>query len=251
MPAPSTILDLGHQPLANAYADTAEQSVALPRYPLKVVRDGDVLHLTEAVPPEILYTGYPYRSGVSAPFRDHCAHLAQYASRFNPRSVMDIGGNDGTMLTHFRGERWNVEACADFKDENECKAINFIHGTWPCVAPHVDMIISTNVFQHTEGYLAFIDAVAHTLNDNGVWILEFPWMANTVMSGQYDQVYHEHYYYWNLTPLRRVAGYYGLRIIDAQGFAIHGGSMRIVFQKSKGDHHPATEMFAGHEKLAD
>jgi len=62
---------------------------------------------------------------------------------------------------------------------------------------------------------------------DGVWILEFPYTLNTLKTLQFDQFYHEHYYYWLVTPLVKLFKQYGLKIIHAQQTAIHGGSMLL------------------------
>ena len=49
----------------------------------------------------------------------------------------------------------------------------------------------------------------------------------TLATGQFDQFYHEHYYYWLLTPLVKLFNSYGLKIIHLQTSDIHGGSMRL------------------------
>ena len=67
--------------------------------------------------------------------------------------------------------------------------------------PKADIITSTNVFQHTPGVEKFLAAVRKHLADTGVWILEFPYTLRTFETLQFDQFYHEHFYYWLVTPL--------------------------------------------------
>jgi hypothetical protein len=62
---------------------------------------------------------------------------------------------------------------------------------------------------------------------DGVWILEFPYTLDTIATGQFDQFYHEHYYYWLITPLEELFKQYGLRIIACLPQSIHGGTMRL------------------------
>lgn len=50
-------------------------------------------------------------------------------------------------------------------------------------------------------------------------------------TNQYDQTYHEHIYYYLLTPLFDLFCQEGLKIIDISEQAIHGGTLRVISRK--------------------
>jgi hypothetical protein len=50
---------------------------------------------------------------------------------------------------------------------------------------------------------------------------------------QFDQFYHEHYYYWLVTPLDKLFKKYGLNIFHAEELPIHGGTMRLWITNKK------------------
>ena len=89
------------------------------------------------------------------------------------------------------------------------------------------VIVSTNVFQHTENIGEFVKGIHRVLTQDGVWCLEFPYWRKDLETYQYDQVYHEHIYYYLLTPLCSLFEQYGLEIIDVSEQKIHGGSLRF------------------------
>lgn len=93
-------LDLGLQPLANELRQPGSPEPE--RFPLAVERCPEcaLSQLSTVVPPERLYTAaYPYRSGVSATWREHCRGIA----RMLPSGLMlDIGANDGTLVNMCR-----------------------------------------------------------------------------------------------------------------------------------------------------
>jgi hypothetical protein len=204
------------------------------QFPLKAVVEEDLtIHLDHAVDPEILYKHYLYRSGVSQPYIDHCAALFHSFKHLRHGTIIDIGGNDGTLLKTFQAQSdlplylVNVDASESFKQDNEDAGILFINDYWSDAveAPKADIIISTNVFQHTKDIHAFMRGIQKHLD--GVWILEFPYTLDTIATGQFDQFYHEHYYYWLITPLEELFKQYGLRIIARLPQSIHGGTMRL------------------------
>lgn len=65
-----------------------------------------------------------------------------------------------------------------------------------------------------------------------MWILEFPYSLRTLQTLQFDQFYHEHFYYWLITPLVKLFKEYGLKIIHYKEVAIHGGSMQLWMTNS-------------------
>jgi hypothetical protein len=91
--------------------------------------------------------------------------------------------------------------------------------------PKADLIFTTNAFQHTPYAARFVEGIAEKLD--GTWILEFPYTLNTLKTLQFDQFYHEHYYYWLVKPLKKLFSQFGLKIFHAEEVDIHGGSMRL------------------------
>ena len=230
----TVFLNLGNQPLANQLHKTREDSIFAKRYPLCAIKEKDqTIHLDTAVPPEILYHTYVYNSGVSAPYKEHCRKMFYSFRHLKHDTIIDIGGNDGTLLKTFQEESnvplklINVDASASFKEQNEAAGITYTNAFFSdeLNLPKANIITSTNVFQHTKDIHRFLRGIQKVLD--GVWILEFPYSLRTFQTLQFDQFYHEHYYYWLVTPLVQLFKQYGLKIIHAEEQPIHGGSIRL------------------------
>lgn len=236
------LLDLIDQPLVNNLKDTAEEALHAKRYPLKALYQEDLtIHLDTEVPPNELYAHYLYRSGVNGPYIDHCKKMYEKVAHLNLETVMDIGGNDGTLLKAFREHSqthsfWsgkppkrfiNVDASSNLREVNEEAGIEYHCGFFSdqMDLPKANLIVSTNVFQHTKDIHSFVRGIVKHLD--GVWVLEFPYTLTTLLTLQFDQFYHEHYYYWLISPLVDLFNAYGLRIIHLEEQPIHGGSMRM------------------------
>ena len=228
------LLDLGKQPLVNNLCDSEVSSLLAEKFPLRAVVEDDLtIHLDYAVDPQILYGNYLYRSSTSKPYTEHCKALFDSIKHLRHDTIIDIGGNDGALLKAFQCNSTeeltliNVDASATFKQDNEDAGIRFVNDFWGdhLDLPKADIITSTNVFQHTKDIHAFLRGIQKFLD--GVWVLEFPYAAETIETEQFDQFYHEHYYYWLLTPLEGLFHQYGLRIIHYQKQDIHGGTMRL------------------------
>lgn len=237
-----TLLDLVDQPLVNNLSLSMHEALHAKRYPLRAVYQDDLtIHLDTEVPPSELYANYLYRSGVNQPYIDHCKGMYHSLSHLNIETIIDIGGNDGTLLKTFRNEarteQWwsgrgprrliNVDASESFKQINEDAGIEYHCGFFNehMDLPKANLIVSTNVFQHTKDIHSFLRGIAKHLD--GIWVLEFPYALTTLSTCQFDQFYHEHYYYWLIAPLAKLFEGYGLRILHMKEMSIHGGSMRM------------------------
>jgi hypothetical protein len=251
-----TILDLGTQPLVNNLCNSKEEAMEAEQFPLRAVVEKDLtIHLDYAVNPEVLYKHYLYRSGVSQPYIDHCKQLYRNLHHLNLSTVIDVGGNDGTLLNSFREESkeldfWsgtkptrfiNVDMSENLREVNERAGNEFVCGQFndEMDLPKANLIVSTNVFQHTKDVHAFMRGIVKFLD--GVWVLEFPYTLETITTGQFDQFYHEHYYYWLISPLEKLFQQYGLRIIGLMPQAIHGGTMRL-WMTNKASGSPALDL---------
>lgn len=229
------IINLGELPLVNNLFKSKFESINAKKYGLTVIEEENLLmKLDVEIPSEDMFETYLYRSSINKPYIDHCKEMWKYIENFGPKRIADIGGNDGALLSTFQKmsknklDLVNIDASASFKNDNEKNGITYIQDYWgdKIFEKKFDVITSTNVFQHNPNYRKFLQGISNNLN--GVWLLEFPYFLETVRTDQFDQIYHEHVFYWLLTPLYYLFKEYGLKIIDVSLQDIHGGSMRIV-----------------------
>lgn len=228
------LLNLGLQPLVNNLCISREAALAAKEYPLCALIDNDLtIKLNTAVPSDELYKDYLYFSGISMPYVQHCRALWHKVAHLRHNTIIDIGGNDGTLLKALQSQTdeklnlYNVDASQTFRDVNEAAGITYINDYFnkDTDVPKADLIFTTNAFQHTPDAARFVEGIAAKLD--GTWILEFPYTLRTIQTLQFDQFYHEHYYYWLVKPLKKLFSQFGLKIYHAEEQEIHGGSMRL------------------------
>ena len=101
-------LSLGPTPLANRFLNREQLEETEPYFPLDVYFCNTccLVQLVDIVPAQVLFREYPYLTGVSSPMKTHFAALAEEIVQeyhLDPGSlVVDIGSNDGTLLSSFR-----------------------------------------------------------------------------------------------------------------------------------------------------
>lgn len=255
------LLDLGNQPLVNNLFYTKEESLKAKKYPMSSTIDNNLLiKLNISIPPEKLYESYLYHSSVNKPYLFHCQKMWHSLKHLKHDVIIDVGGNDGTLLKAFRSQTKdhltliNVDASSSFREENLNAGIEYINSYFnpDLDLPKADIITSTNVFQHTSNVEKFLEGVSKHLSSDGVWILEFPYTLKTFQTLQFDQFYHEHYYYWLVTPLSKILNEYNLRIINIEEQDIHGGTLRLwIKRKSNSNPTGADEEYIRMESLFD
>jgi novobiocin biosynthesis protein NovU/D-mycarose 3-C-methyltransferase len=240
-------LDLGDIPLVNNLCSTRESSLACKRYPLSVqlFQGSGLSCLTELIPKEELFSHYLYKSGVSKPYISHCSQMYDYLDKYVNLEyggiVVDIGGNDGSLLNEFKKKNGtltliNVDPCIEFADENMREGISYhnaFFGEEVVLPAKATLIISTNVFQHNWDIRSFVKGVHENLDTNGIWCLEFPYWLTTILTDNYDQVYHEHVYYYILSSLLTLFKQEGLKVINVSYHPIHAGTLRVISAKEE------------------
>jgi hypothetical protein len=193
----------------------------------------------------VLFDHYLYLSGVSASFKAHLERMADGLVgqlKLGPGAkVVDIGGNDGTLLHAFQQhgcQVLNIEPAANVAELSQRRSIP----TWSryfdadcaddilAFSGPVDLVTATNVFAHVDDVGELLRNVRRVLVPGGSLVIEVPDARIMLQSGTYDLVYHEHLSYWTPASLHCVAGANGLFIHSIQPVNSHGGSLRVQFQ---------------------
>lgn len=243
------LLSLGPIPLANSFLRKDQLDAPEPYYPLDVCfcNGCGLVQLAQVVAPEIMFKDYAYLTGTSEPMKAHFARLADNAIQKLdlPKGslVLDIGSNDGTLLSNFQKHGMRVlgiepatnvaklassrgiETMDDFFDERLAHKIRL-------ETDQPRIILATNVFAHVHDLSSFLGGVTHLLADDGVFIIEVPYLVDMLHKVEFDTIYHEHLSYFAVRPLMTLLNKFGMGIADVERISVHGGSIRVYVQKS-------------------
>ena len=249
------ILFFGETPLANAFrlpSDTSPEVFA----PLVVNMCGrcKLVQLRDVVDPSVLFRNYLYVSGTSVSFVAHFAAYAKsVAERFkltNDSLVVDIGSNDGVLLSQFKelGTKiLGVDPAEDIATQASARGIPTVAAFFTSdVATEIEkthgkasIITANNVFAHTDDVMLFASTVRELLQEDGVFIFEVQYLKDLVEKNLFDIVYHEHLCYYHLMPLIPFFDKLGMRVFDVERVETHGGSIRVFVGHTSGPHERA------------
>lgn len=252
-------LDLGFQPHSDQFRLSLDEPEL--QYPLRLerCRGCGFVQLDYVVPPSDLYQAdYLYESSITQTGSAHWAELASTVSKKlglgQGCGVIDIGSNDGTLLSKFASLGMNVhgiDPCAEIADIAIRNGIPTVKDFFSEDAlrtamkglPRTDLVTGTNVFAHIDDLDAILQAVTETIGD-GVFVFESPYFGNFYEGLQYDTVYHQHLSYLALRPLIPFFEKYDLPIFDVECTPIHGGSFRVYAGRSRERRVAVDEMLA-------
>ena len=239
-----SVLFLGYLPPVNSMRQIGTAAHEEAWYPAELLVC-PMCHLTQlgfAVEPEILFPpDYPYTSGTTRVLRDNFADLyAEVQARIGlgPGDlVVDVGSNDGTLLSNFAiaghpvvgiepslkaelAVERGIPTRMSFFDSAAVQGILDDYGQ-----PRV--VTATNVFAHIHNVHAVLHNLKQLVGDSGVFISESHYLPGLVDSLQYDTIYHEHLRYYSLTSLNNLLVQHGFRIFHVRRIPTHGGSLRV------------------------
>jgi len=90
-----------------------------------------------------------------------------------------------------------------------------------------DVIIANNVLAHVPEINGFVRGIGLLLKDDGVAVIECPYLRELIEHCEFDTMYHEHVFYYSVTALANLFKQHGLVLFRVKPIAIHGGSLRL------------------------
>lgn len=237
-------LDLGVTPLANGLIKPGNVDKNEPKFPLMVYycRDCSLSQLSVVVNPEILFRDYFYMSSISNTFKTHCntisSDLIDTIKLDQNDLVVDIASNDGCLLQEFQKKQiktLGVEPAVNLARLANSYGIETLNHFWDRetaikIAKEyggAKVITAFNVFAHVDDVHGFVQNIKIALRDDGVFVIEVPYLIDFLEKHEFDTVYHEHLSYFLLKPLQYILEQNGMKIIKVKKYPIHGGTIEV------------------------
>jgi len=240
-----------------------------PYFPLHALVCGTcfLVQLQEYVKPAEIFTEYAYFSSYSTSWVAHARRYCEMIGKrlgLGPRSsVFEIASNDGYLLQHFLPMGipvLGIEPAANVAEAAIAKKVPTLveffgtelarrlvsEGRW------ADLIIGNNVLAQVPDLNDFTAGMALLLAPQGVITLEFPHLERLIEENQFDTIYHEHFSYFSLVTIDRLAHQHALRVFDVEQLTTHGGSLRVYLCRADANHltSPSVQALLAHERRA-
>lgn len=246
-------MSFGRMPIANGFL-SADQVASEYFFELAPAFCGNCKMFQLIDQPErekMFHDSYAFFSSTSRHMQTHFKAYADLVmSRFfkgrNDPFVVELGSNDGIMLTHFKDAGFRhlgIEPSGNVADVARSRGIRTLSEFFNLelaeriVAENgpADAVIAANVMCHIPDINAVAAGIARLLKPDGVLLFEDPYLGDMIAKTSYDQIYDEHVFIFSAASVSAAFGRHGLELIDAMPQPTHGGSMRYVFAR-KGSH---------------
>lgn len=263
------VISIGDQYI-NDFPDHPSQKGRNGKCPLDVIHceNCDLFQLRHTAPQELLYSRhYWYKSGINETIKRDLKEIAEVASKIANLTtediVLDIGANDGTMLSNLAGKAITVgcEPASNLQEELRANCTHVIPDFWSFEnyrklgLPKAKVITALGMFYDMEDPNQFISDAAKILADDGVFIAQLMTLKPMLDSNDLGNICHEHLEYYTYRSLIYLFEHNGLEIYKVEENSINGGSYRIFARHlDKGsidldENYTAKDLYAFKERL--
>jgi len=192
-----------------------------------------------------VFEHYPYESGKTASMVSILQDVVEHAELRSPLMagdvVLDIGGNDGTLLSLIDKPvtKVNIDAAHNMSqvlsgpnyyykqakfNATEYRALNL---------PNPKVIFSVAMFYHLNDPVSFCREVKEIMDEDTEWVLQMTYLGSMMRDNVLDNIVHEHAAYYSLKSLEFLLSQVGLYISEAEIVPSYGGSLRVFVERNK------------------
>jgi len=258
------VLDLGVQALTGVFPRSREQPVG--RGPLELVKchgsaaeSWGLVQLRHAYSSSELYgENYGYRSSLNPAMVAHLGRtarkLAETVTLGSDDLVVDIGSNDGTLLSLYEpagatlvgidptAKKFRSFYRPDIHVIEDFFSADAVLGSFG--GKRARIVTSIAMFYDLRDPMTFMREVHRILDAEGVWHFEQSYLPLMLSANAYDTVCHEHLQYYALRQIKWMTDRCGFKIVDVATNAVNGGSFAVTVAREESTRSEATETIA-------
>ena len=240
------IIDFGLMPLGNGFISKKNLNKKEYKFSMKLGYN-KFLNLVQLYnnpsPSRMFNKNYAFLSSTSHYMKKHFFNYSlDIKKKINKRnfSVLEIGCNDGILLNNFKKNiHLGVEPSKNVYKLAKNKGLNVINTFFnknllthnSLKEKKFDIICGANVFCHIPNLYEMFYTANKLLDENGIFVIEEPYLGDMILKTSYDQVYDEHIYIFSILSIEKIASFFSLEVFDAEHQITHGGSMRYYLCK--------------------
>lgn len=245
------ILDLGRMPRSDGLLKPPLVKCHESLVPLRLgyCPECSLVQLLETRRPEEMFgEDYYYCSSVSEDLlkhsRDNALELIAGRCLGPAHLVVEIASNDGYMLQNFKERGIHVlgidpakHPATAAREKGIETVIDFfgsrLAGELRAQGRSADLIIANNVVAHVADQNDLVAGMAALLAEDGIVVVEFPYIRDLIDFTEFDTIYHEHLCYFSVGSAKTLFARHGLHLNDVRRLPIHGGTLRLTFAKTE------------------
>ncbi len=206
------------------------------------------LQINNNLSPAILFKHYVWKTSDSKTnlslIKEFYDELIKKNIAMKESKIMEIASNDGSLLKEFCKKNNNlclgVEPAKNLKKYYP-KYIKLINNFFSYKLSNLikkkynkfDIIIARNVVAHLNNPNDVFKGVENIINNDGIFVVEVPYVYFFFKENQYDNVFHEHNGFHSIKSLKDLSEKNKLFLFDVSIIKSQGGSIRCYISKNK------------------
>ncbi len=222
------------------------------KYPLDLVLCNKclLLQLKKTTPKEVLYTdNYGYKSGINSSMIKELKLIVKKAIsiakiKHKNSLIVDIGANDGTLLSFYPNHYTRVayepikKFAKEIKQYADVVISDFFNGK-SFIAKFknrkADIITAISCFYDIDKPNIFLSEITKILSAKGIFVIQQNYLAEMLYKNAFDNIVHEHLEYYSLFTLQNLLKKHNLEVFHVELSPINGGSFRtyIAFTNTR------------------
>jgi len=221
-----------------------------PELGMQLSKGTHCLQLSENADKHEMYGKYWYRSGTNKSMTEElhgiagdCMRLSKVKNKDPERKkvFLDIASNDGTLLDFVDSDefyRVGIDPVeGSFQEEAAKKCDLAIQDFFSkdlyesAKIPKASIVTIIAMFYDLEDPIAFLKDVVEVMDDDGLLVIQQSYMPLMIKQLAFDNICHEHVFYYSLYSMEYLFDKVGLKIVDVQLNDVNGGSFRTYIQK--------------------
>jgi len=240
----SPIISLGNQYITNFVEKDNERQFKCP-LDLIICENCKLVQLKHNAPPESMWNEqYWYKSGISSTIKEDLKDIVNNSEKIaNPKEeeiVIDIGCNDGTLLSFYKNEnlkKVGFEPSKNVAKDAREKGFHVINNFFNYEDYKKDfgdkkakIITAISMFYDLEDPNKFMEDIVSCLDKDGLFIIQQNYLLTMLINNAFDNICHEHREYYSLFSLNHLLEKYNLEVFDIVQNGINGGSIRTYIR---------------------
>lgn len=191
--------------------------------------------LGTVIPPESLYAR-DYRTktsnsvGASHSVQSFYAFLKSHLDFSNFETVVDVGGNDSSLLGKFPDKR-RVAVDPNASGDAELIREYVEKADLSSLKKDKKLIVCSHTLEHLEKPEVFLEKVARIFCYGDTFALQFPSLDYLVKDARIDQIHHQHVHYFSLRSTSLLLAKHGFEITHWAFDPGHYGTLQVICRR--------------------
>lgn len=206
--------------------------------------------LEKCTPIHSMFGKYWYRSGVNTTMKKELFDIVENIKKVQKLEKddlwLDIACNDGTLLSYVDQHliKLGIDPAEEsFLVESRLVSNEIIQDYFTLdsfnrskyKSKKAKVITCIAMFYDLDNPIDFLNDVKEVLDDDGLFVIQMSYTPLMIKQLAFDNICHEHVYYWSLLSLQKLMMVSGLKIVDCQLNDVNGGSFRVYIKKENSD----------------